>query len=328
VSSTDRAELPLLSASDDDVVASATEALRDSGVVLIRNVLDAKSVAHYQNIVGEWHRRFLDGEIQNYSLDDETATELPDVWQSTFELPRDVQSLRKWNAVGLDGRFLDLVDGAVHYDIMLRLLGTQISLTKTQFLVVPSGCVESAYLHTDAGSMSDIFLGVGSEPIMCSVQFFLTPLASTEMGNFTCVPGSHVKRFPWPDDNAEHSQIRVGQPLGGEIPSSVRAQVIAQPGDAVFFLHSLWHGVSDNTSETDRRSIIYSYARSFVRPYDYEDVPLAVLKAGSERQRRLFGDLGGWAFRPGCNYHYSDGIRQALSGPGTSAALTPTAAGD
>lgn len=308
------AELPILSADDDDLVVGATAALRDSGVVLIRDLLDPGAVAYYQGIVGEWHRRFLDGEIQNYSLDDETATELPDVWQSTFEVPRNVQSLRKWNAVGLDDRFLDLVDGGVHYDIMLSLLGTQISATKTQFLVVPSECVESAYLHTDAGSMSDVFLGVGSEPIMCSVQFFLTPLDSREMGNFTCVPGSHVQRFPWPADNAEHSQIRVGQPLGGGIPDDVRVQVIAQPGDAVLFLHSLWHGVSDNESGTDRRSIIYSYARSFVRPYDYEQVPKTVLDSGTERQRRLFGDLGGWSFRPGCHYHYSDGIRQTLGG--------------
>lgn len=304
--------LPTFDAGDEDLVAGAVSALRNSGIVLVRRALDPDRVAEYQSIVGNWHERFLNGEIQNYSLDDETATELPDVWRSTYEVPRDLQSLRKWNAVGIDGRFLDLVDRGVHYDIMVGLLGTQMSVTKTQFLVVPSKCVEAAYLHTDAGSMSDIFLGTGSEPIMCSVQFFLTPLNEPNMGNFTCVPGTHVQRFPWPEDNDDHSQIRLNKPLGGDIPADARLQVIAEPGDAVFFQHSLWHGVSDNTSAADRRSIIYSYARSFVRPYDYDVTPQTVLENGTERQRRLFGDLGAWAFRPGCNYHYSDGIRNTL----------------
>lgn len=75
------------------------------------------------------------------------------------------------------------------------------------------------------------------------------------------------------------------------------------------FLHSLWHGVSPNDSPSERKSIIYSYARSFVRAYAYEQAPLLVVENGTERQRRLLGDLGGWAYRPGCFYHYSDSIR-------------------
>jgi hypothetical protein len=296
----------------DGEIASALESLRSDGVIVIRRALASDAVRRYTDIVSEYHRRFLSGEIQNYSLDDETASELPEVWEDTYTRPRELQSLRKWNAVGIDERFIPLVDAQPHFNLMLSLLGTQLTVTKTQFLVVPSGCIESPYLHTDAGSMADIVPMADSAPIMCSVQFFLTDLGEEMMGNFTCVPRSHLLRFPWEEDNEQHSQIRVGKPQGGDIPMADRVQVCARAGDAVVFLHSLWHGVCENQSVVDRKSIIYSYARSFVRAYDYDQTPESVVDHGTERQRRLFGDLGGWAYRPGCFYHYSDSIRVTI----------------
>lgn len=137
------------------------------------------------------------------------------MWEDTYTKPRELQSLRKWNAVGLDARFIPLVDASPHYEFMVALFGTQLTVTKTQFLAVPSGCIESPYLHTDAGSMADVIPTEDSAPVMCSIQFFLTDLDQPMMGNFTCVPGSHRIRFPWEDDNEEHSQIRVGRPQGG-----------------------------------------------------------------------------------------------------------------
>lgn len=293
-------------------LVTALTSLRTDGVVLLRGALQPEAVRHYADAVSDHHRRFLDGEIQNYSLDDETATEIPELWEDTFTQPRELQSLRKWNVVGIDERFLPLVDASPHFDLMLALLGSQLTVTKTQFLVVPSSCIESPYLHTDAGSMADIVPSRDSAPLMCSVQFFLTDLEDDMMGNFTCVPGSHAHRFPWEEDNAERSQIRVGKPQGKDIPLNERVQVRARAGDAVVFLHSLWHGVSENRSAVDRKSIILSYARSFVRAYDYEQCPENVVRYGTERQRRLFGDLGGWAYRPGCFYHYSDSIRATM----------------
>jgi len=306
------AALPEIAADHPELVQRAVATLRTDGVVILRGLLDPATVERFAGIIDDWHARFLAGEIQNYSLDDETATEMPDMWVRATAAPRPLQSLRKWNAVGLDASFLDLVDGPGHYDVMTALLGSDLAVTKTQFLVVPADCVESPYLHTDAGSMADVVPSRDSAPVMCSIQFFLSPLTEESMGNFTCVPGSHLHQFPWTSDNPEHTQLRVAAPQGQDIDESARVQVCVEPGDAALFLHSLWHGVAENTSRTHRRSMIFSYARSFVRPYDYETTPATVLEAGTERQRRLFGDLGGWSFRPGCFYHYSDGIRATL----------------
>ncbi len=122
------------------------------------------------------------------------------------------------------------------------------------------------------------------------------------MGNFTCVPGSHAQRFPWDPQNTYRSQLESG-PLGCAIPADVRYQARVAAGDIVLFCHALWHGVSANRSTTDRVSVIVSYAKTFVRPYDYERTPAPVLEWGTPRQRLLFGALGGWAWRPGCYYH-------------------------
>ncbi|MEV6235076.1 phytanoyl-CoA dioxygenase family protein [Saccharopolyspora shandongensis] len=308
------ASLETIAANQPELIPEALSALHRDGAVVISGALAPETVNKLSRAIGVWHEKFLRGEIQNYSLDDETATDFPDAWAGAFTTPPASQTLRKWNAVQLEPSLLDLVDAAPHYELMVALFGAQLSVTKTQFIVVPSSCLETPYLHTDAGSMADIVLSPDSAPLMCSIQFFLTPLKTENMGNFTCVPRSHRTAFPWPeDDEGQHSQIRIGKPpLGQDIDAARRFQVRVDSGDAVIFFHSLWHGVSSNNSATDRRSIIFSYAKSFVRPYDYVETPDVVRERGSERQRLLFSDLGSWSFRPGCNYHYSDRLRSVL----------------
>lgn len=100
----------------------------------------------------------------------------------------------------------------------------------------------------------------------------------------------------------------------------IRRQVLVEAGDVAVFVHSLWHGVTTNASPAPRRSVILSYAKPCVRPYDYESTPRLVRENGSLRQRLLFGDLGGWAWRPGCYYHLPDNYLQTLAPSGHASA--------
>lgn len=283
-------------------VERAERMLAESGIVVVRGGLSPRQRAELRDIVDEWYRRFLDEEVSNYSLDEETATVVPDIWETVLRLPRKVQAFRKWNIAGLDRRFVGVVDRSPFYDIAWRFLGPDLMVTKTQMVVVPPDCAEEPYLHTDAGSLAAVIPARGGTPVMCSAQIFLSDLPVTDMGNFTCVPGSHVEPFPWEKNNTERSQLR-GVAQGGGIDSARRTQIVARAGDVAIFTHSLWHGVSRNVSGTARYSLILSYAKSFVRPYDYETTPGPVLEVGTPRQRRLFGVLDGWAWRPGCVYH-------------------------
>jgi hypothetical protein len=302
-------------------LAVAVESLHRDGVVILRQAVDPSLLRSLQSMVTDWHERFLAGEVQNYSLGEETATVIPDIWDDAFTEPRPLQGFRKWNVAGLDPRIIPLVDAPQLYELIHRFIGPDLMVTKTQMIVLPSNCLDSPFLHTDAGGMADVVESPDASPLMVSAQVFLTDLPEPGMGNFTCVPGSHRDRYPWPPDNPRRSQI--AGPLGRDIPMDIRRQVLARAGDIAVFVHSLWHGVTNNASSQPRRSVILSYAKPFVRPYDYESTPQPVLDHGTPRQRLLFGDLGGWSWRPGCFYHFPDNHLDALE-PGR-AASTPAA---
>ncbi|WP_433353309.1 phytanoyl-CoA dioxygenase family protein [Micromonospora saelicesensis] len=294
-----------------DGIAAAVESLRSDGVVILRRAVDPALLASVNDMVIDWYSRFLNAAVHNYSLGEESATRIPDLWQDAFTEPRELQGFRKWNIAGLDSRIIPLVDCDPLYGVIHSFIGPDLSVTKTQMLVLPSGCLDSPFLHTDAGSLADIVESPDASPVMVSAQVFLTDLPNSGMGNFTCVPGSHKKRYPWSPDNPTRSQL--GGPLGQEIPTDIRRQVTVRAGDIAIFIHSLWHGATSNTSAQARRSVILSYAKSFVRPYDYESTPEPVLQHGTPRQRILFGDLGSWAFRPGCFYHYPEDYLKTLA---------------
>jgi hypothetical protein len=262
-------------------------------------------------MVRDWHDRFLVGNVQNYSLGEETATRIPDIWQDAFTEPRELQGFRKWNIAGMDSRILPLVDCDPLYSVIHAFIGPDLSITKTQMIVLPPDCLDSPFLHTDAGALADIIESMDASPLMVSAQVFLTDLLNPGMGNFTCVPGSHKKRYPWSPDNPTRSQL--GGPLGQDIPMDIRRQVLVRAGDVAVFIHSLWHGVTTNASPDPRRSVILSYAKPFVRPYDHESTPEMVLQNCTPRQRLLFGDLGSWGWRPGCFYHYPEDYLKMLA---------------
>ena len=295
-------------------LAAAAELLRTDGVVILRRAVAPALLGSLQEMVSDWHGRFLAGDVENYSLGEETATVIPEIWQDAFTEPRELQGFRKWNVAGLDERLIPLVDADPLYDVVHSFMGPDLMVTKTQMIVLPPDCLDSPFLHTDAGGMADIVESTTASPLMVSAQVFLTDLPEPGMGNFTCVPGSHLRRYPWSADNPRRSQI--DGPLGQDIPLDIRRQVLARAGDVAVFIHSLWHGVTNNVSSRPRRSVILSYAKPFVRPYDYESTPATVLQHGSPRQRLLFGDLGGWAWRPGCFYHLPAGYMDTLE-PGT-----------
>ncbi len=285
-----------------DGPAVAVAALRATGVVILRDAVSPRMLSDLDGMVLDWHERFLRGDVQNYSLGEETATRVPEIWQDAFTEPRELQGYRKWNIAGMDQRMLPLVDSNPLYSVVHAFVGPDLAVTKTQLIVLPPGCQDSPFLHTDAGALADIVESMEASPVMVSAQVFLTDLPETGMGNFTCVPASHTKRYPWAPDNPTRSQL--GGPLGQDIPADIRRQVLVRAGDIAVFIHSLWHGATTNSSPAPRRSVILSYAKPFVRPYDYQGTPTLVAQSGTRRQRLLFGDLSDWAWRPGCFYHY------------------------
>src|SRR5262249_46291624 len=96
-------------ASGQEAIDSAVKSLRRDGVVILRQALEPNLLDSLTEMVTNWHERFLSGEVQNYSLGEETATVIPEIWEDTFTEPRELQGFRKWNIAGMDERILPLV---------------------------------------------------------------------------------------------------------------------------------------------------------------------------------------------------------------------------
>lgn len=206
---------------------------------------------------------------------------------------------KKANARALDRRnilpyhdgFVDLIDHAAVFPVVLDLMGPYIQLSMAQVLVRPGGPRTKGYVHTDGGpALSRIRVTESSLPLQVKVQYFLTSVSGRDNGNFIVFPGSHYRPFPQ------------GEPK--PMPSDPGAvQLSAEAGDAALFPHALWHGVSPNRSRRSRKSLIYCYSQHCFRCFDFDGHDPDVLEKCTPRQRRLLGDLGrDW--RPGA-YFYS-----------------------
>jgi ectoine hydroxylase-related dioxygenase (phytanoyl-CoA dioxygenase family) len=226
---------------------------------------------------------------------------MPELWQKLLAQPRQYQTFKRWNILGDGPDFIDLVDHQPVFDLILKVMDSNIHISRAQMIVIPQGVREPAFLHTDSGILGQCFSAPGCVPLMVSVQYFLTDLDGDDEGNFAYVPGSHHTPFPVEEGNPDGSQTK-GFTQGANLPG--RTQIKVRAGDAVLFQHSLWHGASANTGSKPRLSLIYGYSPIFVRPYDYMTQPESVLaQCRTDRQRRLLGDFGSWAWRPGCLHH-------------------------
>ena len=72
-------------------------------------------------------------------------------------------------------------------------------------------------------------------------------------------------------------------------------QIIADPGDVLFFDSMLWHKGGENTSSNPRRSINQQYTKPFIKQQiSYPDL----LKDKVDRNSPLGQTLGMWAVPP------------------------------
>ena len=254
---------------------------KEDGYLVLKGVLSDEEIKNVTTVVDqmdEEHREQLHSEgVQNES-DAKPYT-----------------GLNKLNIIENSDIFVELMDHPVTFPVVLELLGPFIQLSMSQAMIRPPNPENKGLahaLHPDGGqAMQRIRVDNNSLPLQIKIQYFLTPLATPEHGNFTIVPGSHHRPFP------------AAQLGNAESPHNAEAvQLCVEAGDAAVFPHALWHGASSNRSDYARKTLIYCYNHHCFRAYDYKEVSPELLKRCTPRQRRLLGDIGEW--QPG-SYFYS-----------------------
>jgi ectoine hydroxylase-related dioxygenase (phytanoyl-CoA dioxygenase family) len=91
------------------------------------------------------------------------------------------------------------------------------------------------------------------------VAYFLSDVSEPGRGNFSVLPGSHLRdtlERPADDDD-----------LAGAVP------VLARPGTAVLFDRRLWHMRGENRSTLTRKALFYAYTYRWVRARDDIHIP-------------------------------------------------------
>ena len=206
-----------------------------------------------------------------------------------------------------DQAFIDLVDRAPVFDLIVDIMGPNLAFSMSQAIVRGSGDGFEGFTHTDGGEgQREVRVTETSRPIAVKALYLLTDVEGRNAGNFTVFPGSHTRPFPW-DRRPKPSP---------QSPGVVHLE--GRAGDCFLFSHALWHGPAPNRSGRARKTLLYNYSQMFVRAYDYQGAhPL--IRQATPRQRRLLGDLG-YEFRPGSYFYVPPDQTEVIMGEGAAAA--------
>ena len=195
-----------------------------------------------------------------------------------------------------------LVDHPAYFGRLVSLIGTHIQLMDSEIFVRGSAEQAITGFHTDLGpGMQKLIHRDGSAFFEIKMQLFLTDLSQPDSSNFTLFPGSHRRSAPDANELCMIESINRTFGAHGELPPGA-IQVLAAPGDALLFPHTLWHSVAPNRSGRTRYSISLRYGQLALRPLErFDPVLTDETRRLSSRQRRLLGDFGeegASAYRP------------------------------
>lgn len=255
------------------------------GYFILKQALTPAEIRKYSREMDKLHQRYVLG---NKDADPAKGMDRRNVIEDSFA-------------------FVELIDHPAIFGIVLDLLGPYIQLSMAEAVVRPPNPEFKGYIHTDGGpAMQRIRVTETSRPLQLKIQYFLTDVPKPNSGNFTVVPGSHLRPYP-----------EQGLPAGPDSPGTV--QLCADAGDAVFFIHSIWHGPARTRSKRTRKTLIYCYSQMCFRPFDYKEASPALWERCTPRQRRLLGDLGA-DWRPGAYFYSPKDQVEVMQGPSTEAA--------
>ena len=207
-----------------------------------------------------------------------------------IELPSDPrESYLLLDFIGRDEDFLELLDWPLTFPKVWGILGWHIQLYHSHVVVTPPLSEENRRLerrlgwHQDTGRLNIELDGNPRPRVSLKVAYFLTDTSQPHRGNFTVVPGSHLRNeLELPGD-------------GSDPPGAT--EIRARPGDAVFFDRRLWHAAGRNRSNITRKVLFYGYSYRWLKPRDNMTVAHYMERSDPVRRQLLgAGPTGGMGF--------------------------------
>jgi ectoine hydroxylase len=193
-------------------------------------------------------------------------------------------SLHLFAFVPRDPVYVDLLDLPATFPVVCGLLGWNIHMYHCHLDVhppLPRPIPVRWSWHQDGGRQN---LEIETQPVRprlsVKVAYFLSDVSEPGRGNFTVIPGSHLRNsIPRPDP----ADGQPGLPHGA-VP------ILARPGAAVLFDRRLWHSRSDNLSSVTRKALFLGYTYRWIRSRDDLSIDPGWLAGLSPIRRQLMGD--------------------------------------
>ena len=242
-----------------------TELMHGSGVVVIENVFDLKTIQKARSVVNE----FADNQEQKESH-----------FNAEAEASGKIQlQQRVWNLFGKDLVFSDLITHDIIFDLISKFLGSEFfcgSYCASRLLPgSPGQELHIDYPYWDYYKEGTFPMGLNSSfPQNCQATIPLD-ICSTESGATGYIPGSQ-RNLHYPNKEDDFSNLQ---------------QMLGKPGDLVFFNGNCWHGAMPNKSDHQRAALLIEFLPKYIKPVEdlvsYLDDKFK--KNSSERVRQLLG---------------------------------------
>jgi ectoine hydroxylase len=179
------------------------------------------------------------------------------------------------NAYDYDPLFLEIADNPITRPLLEAVIGPNL-----QAMEVVAHC-HHAHTNAHTGWHRDWPPYRHPQYSLKVKAFYFLDDQTEDMGCFTIVPGSHK----W--DNDPPRDQYTGDTLE-EMPGMKK--MIGPAGSVLIWDVTLWHTGTANTSDKDRRLLIYGYMPFWVKKWESQTPPEAVIDwADTPRRRQLMG---------------------------------------
>ena len=218
------------------------ELMRGTGVIVFSNVYNLDEIKSAREIVNH----FADTQDQkesHFNAEAETSGKI------------NLQQ-RVWNLFGKGKVFSNLITDDLIFTLMSKLLGKEFfcgSYCASRLLPgSPGQELHLDYPYWDFYKEDTFPMGLNSSFAQnCQVTIPLD-VCSEVSGATAYIPGSQ-KKLHYPNQNDDFSN---------------RQQMIANPGDLVFFNGNCWHGASPNKSDHQRAALLIEFLPKYIKPVE------------------------------------------------------------
>ena len=218
------------------------EITKGSGVIVIKDVYSKEQISSAREV------------INNFAENQETK-------ETHFNAEAEASGKihlqqRVWNLFGKDKIFSELITHDLIFELMSKLLGTKFitgSYCASRLLPgAPGQELHIDYPYWDFYEHETFPDGLNGSFLQNCQATIPLDVCSNKSGATAFIPGSQ-KKLKYPNKNDDFSKME---------------QMIANPGDLVFFNGNCWHGAMPNNSDHQRAVLLIEFLPKYIKPVE------------------------------------------------------------